>query len=756
MYGKEFDTKHPANQMLLSEDMKLLSAVVRWSLGLTALFPLAYAAKEKVCADLVGTGGVGVRIWPTLKASPIRIQHHLTFRLVQINWEAEEIFEGDWVGVFPKDPRPPMRRSNPLGLPVPQEESLPPWEMPAPLFWDTPYSTQGQLTSNVTQGRVELQMLAAGGCVGVWTGFIRNGIAVAADCLASHPNWLWQNRDVLGSRSLRSLVIPGSHNSGSYSLKDEDDVVSAWVVCQDESIISQLLYGIRYLDLRVAYYPQSPEKLWVNHDLVQWRPLEEVLSEIQTFLTLSKDPIIIDIHRTPVGFEFSEAVPSLLSLLNNTFGRDFLPDRLGPQVTLDQIWSIGKRVIFAYIDADVAEEEDWIWPPLPQAWANAQMLGDLQHYLDGQMTLRQSSPRIWAAMAHLTPSFWDVILRSHEGVRGLSDRVNRPVTMWLRERWAHLANIVATDFFRGNNIINIAIRTNLALSVCPSGSTHRPRYSYKSSGFLRRSTVLPDQFSPMIIPKINFNEAMRNIPVPESTTVSPLLGTLSTPHPPKARAMHPYSSTSRNTFQGRNFEGIHAVHEPREDYKKSEPKSAAHVISPIHSLLDIFGFNTTNTSTITSRLLPSNQNDYEAEAVESGAYEYDPDLFSDNLPKKQGSFMSSQISGKLPLILETSMSIALQGDYEDEDSQNSGDIPFKILGQDVFENKDKRQSPLQVSASDKQNSQNNSSQSYRHSREGSEGALVLRNASTLQTQPFTTATSSPVQHHLPEGIHNSS
>ncbi|KAK7068797.1 hypothetical protein SK128_002971, partial [Halocaridina rubra] len=417
------------------EMMRTLYNLITAASLLVTIYPIIEAEVEKVCADLVGTGGAGVRVWPTLRASPLRLRHRLTFRLVQINWEAEEIFEGDWVGVFPKDPRPPSIRTSPLGLLLPYKWSPKSYDMPAPIYWDTPYASQGYLTSNITQGRVELQMLAAGGCVGVWAAFIRNGVAIAAECLASHPNWLWQNRDVLGSRSLRSLVIPGTHNSGSYSLNDEDDVVSAWVVCQDEDVISQLLYGIRYLDLRVAYYPNSPELLWVNHDMVQWRPLVDVLSEIQNFLTLSRDPIIIDIHRTPVGFEFPEAVPLLLSLMNSTFGRDFLPDRFGHRVTLDQIWSTGKRVLFAYIDAEVSEEEDWVWPPLPQAWANAQMLKDLQHYLDGQMTLRHPSPRLWAAMAHLTPSFWDLILRSHEGVRGLADRANRPVSAWFRERW---------------------------------------------------------------------------------------------------------------------------------------------------------------------------------------------------------------------------------------------------------------------------------------------------------------------------------
>ena len=32
---------------------------------------------------------------------------------------------------------------------------------------------------------------------------------------------------------------------------------------QDEDVWSQLLYGIRYLDLRVGYYKTTPEKFWI-------------------------------------------------------------------------------------------------------------------------------------------------------------------------------------------------------------------------------------------------------------------------------------------------------------------------------------------------------------------------------------------------------------------------------------------------------------------------------------------------------------
>ena len=44
---------------------------------------------------------------------------------------------------------------------------------------------------------------------------------------------------------MRSLVIPGSHNAGSYKLEDDLDPVQGWVVCQDENVMSQLLYGVR-------------------------------------------------------------------------------------------------------------------------------------------------------------------------------------------------------------------------------------------------------------------------------------------------------------------------------------------------------------------------------------------------------------------------------------------------------------------------------------------------------------------------------
>lgn len=489
---------------------------------ITGRLTVTHAAKfTEVCADLVGSGGAGVRVWPTLKASPEKKDNEFFFRLLQINWDAEEILEGDWVGVFEEDPRHPhLRATSTTAAPPPADGVQQFWQMPRPLFWEAPYSSRGTVTTSLPQHRTELSVLERGGCVGPYVAFVRNGVSLVAECVAAHPTWLFDNRQVLGGRSLRSLVIPGAHNAGSYSLRDKDDVVSSWVVCQDEDVLSQLLYGIRYLDLRVAYYPDTDELLWVNHDLVRWRPLLEVLNAVRRFLAMSPDPVILDIHRTPVGFDLPEAVPLLLSLMNATLGGHFLHNRYGSHVTLDQIWRIRKRVIFAFADADVADQEDWVWPPLAQAWANAQVLEDLRVYLDAQMNKRVGFPRLWAAMAHLTPSLWDLILRSHVGVRGLADRVQYAITRWLRVRWGHMSNIVASDFFRGNDIINVAIRTNLALSLCrPSEPARQPITFRKSTGF-------------RIVAETRKSSLYTDASLPRTTTIPPLFRRIYSPRPP--------------------------------------------------------------------------------------------------------------------------------------------------------------------------------------------------------------------------------
>lgn len=67
---------------------------------------------------------------------------------------------------------------------------------------------------------------------------------------------------------------------------------------------------------------------------------------------------------------------------------------------------------------------------------------------------------MWALMAQLTPRTIDVVLQINS-LRKLADRVNTELTKWFRDDWLHDVNIVATDFFLGNDLINVAIEANI-------------------------------------------------------------------------------------------------------------------------------------------------------------------------------------------------------------------------------------------------------------------------------------------------------
>ncbi len=60
---------------------------------------------------------------------------------------------------------------------------------------------------------------------------------------------------------------------------------------------SQLVYGIRYLDIRVGYYPAYPEKFWVNHNFYRMRPLSEIVKDVARFVDETNEIVILDFHR---------------------------------------------------------------------------------------------------------------------------------------------------------------------------------------------------------------------------------------------------------------------------------------------------------------------------------------------------------------------------------------------------------------------------------------------------------------------------
>ena len=87
------------------------------------------------------------------------------------------------------------------------------------------------------------------------------------------------------------------------------------------------------------------------------------------------------------------------------------------------------------------------------------------------MAARQSASYLWVAMTHLTPSAMDFLWNLTGGIRQLNDKISRSVTLWYRDQWWTTANIVATDFFLSNNLVDVSRTVNRRRAVCRAGLT---------------------------------------------------------------------------------------------------------------------------------------------------------------------------------------------------------------------------------------------------------------------------------------------
>jgi hypothetical protein len=370
-------------------------------------------------------------------------------RLVEINWDEAEPHEGDWVGLF--DHPPDESGTDPL---TQVNVTLP----------------RGYIKSDYRLDRLPLD-LRQDPCLGYWIAYMRNGYVLKSNCLQIYPTWMHDHKDVIGDSSLHALMIPGTHNSGSwkeYEGPSSDTVFLRYLVNQDESVYRQLMHGIRYLDIRVGYYSTTPEKYWINHNFYRMRPLSSVIGEVKRFVEETNEIVILDFHRFPVGFEGKrDRHTKLVDYILKELGTHAVPSSFWPNVTPNEIWGANKSIIISYSHTQTVQLYPELWPPLPQEWGDKRSLPDLKSFLSDSIKKRGGKGQVWAAMAEFTPQPMDIVLRPTQGLRNMAQKVNIPITYWFQEKqWNGKSNVIATDFFLGNNVIQMSINSNYKRVKC--------------------------------------------------------------------------------------------------------------------------------------------------------------------------------------------------------------------------------------------------------------------------------------------------
>ncbi|GFY11326.1 PI-PLC X domain-containing protein 1 [Trichonephila clavipes] len=232
-------------------------------------------------------------------------------RWLEVNWVTETLLKDDIIHVYNKDPT--------------QDPTLRPL-----LTVDPKKYSKGYFRTNIMipVNKSFLNPEEENTCMGYWA-IYRNakGEHESSTCLKIHPFWMEHTSKQISSLRLHEIMIPGSHDSGSFSRKKKTYPFTRYKYAQELSIFNQLVYGLRYFDLRIGYYKQTKDKYFINHNfLLTDHTVKSILEQVKSFIKKAKKEIVIlDFHEFPSGFESDETHQKLLALIHSTLGPLLVP-----------------------------------------------------------------------------------------------------------------------------------------------------------------------------------------------------------------------------------------------------------------------------------------------------------------------------------------------------------------------------------------------------------------------------------------------
>jgi len=302
-----------------------------------------------------------------------------------------------------------------------------------------------------------------------------DGSIKASNCLQSEPTWMQDNKDVLGSVSVGDLILTGSHDAGAYRDYQgigDDNWGTHSVFAQEEDFLHQLIWGVRFLDVRAGFYPTTPERFWLVHSIIKAHPMIEGIDDVKEFLRNTQEIVVWEIN----SFEqvwTEDAHNEYKSLLATEFA-DWLvtPGEDGKwnwNTPLTDIWERDDlaegqgRLIITY---NVPQTNPTLFfREVKERWGNVDKPEDLYNYINKEVSNARGDPsyRPWKPNCQMTPNTNDIIIGGIS-LREFADAVNRNMTKWWREEWSDLtATFSIHDFVKSTNMVEETIKRNLAV-----------------------------------------------------------------------------------------------------------------------------------------------------------------------------------------------------------------------------------------------------------------------------------------------------
>ncbi|WDV47155.1 DNRLRE domain-containing protein [Clostridiaceae bacterium M8S5] len=214
---------------------------------------------------------------------------------------------------------------------------------------------------------------------------------VDADNLTPLRTWMEDSWSLLGDKRYCDIIIPGTHDSGTYSLSykrfdaeqvsskfpgelDDDwipsdirhkiaDIIKKKSVCQNVDIYTQLTQGIRFLDIRFKRF-SGDKKLRIFHG-VFGEEIEPILNQVKKYMDETTNEIVfINLNRYgEMNTLTSEDKKEIGKITRQILGQYIVPaDQFRWTMTLDDIVKTGKRLVINTEFEEIATE---LKPSLP-------------------------------------------------------------------------------------------------------------------------------------------------------------------------------------------------------------------------------------------------------------------------------------------------------------------------------------------------------------------------------------------------------
>lgn len=167
---------------------------------------------------------------------------------LEINWGPNCYGPPEWVGIYSQDPaisnfQPDLRINGIFNITGKMLTPIKLGKLRFPGGWNKKDSSDQPATQYLK-----------GKCLPHYVASYNGTELLTVDCLKIQPNWMGQIKDI-NRMALKDIFLPGTHASAAVlgsSSKSNSILVRDYLVAQQLDVWSQLVFGIRYLDLSIG------------------------------------------------------------------------------------------------------------------------------------------------------------------------------------------------------------------------------------------------------------------------------------------------------------------------------------------------------------------------------------------------------------------------------------------------------------------------------------------------------------------------